>query len=98
MDEGLDERLRRMREAAGMSLTELAKATKISVSMLSRLESGDRGNLTVHRAVAICDVLGISLDEFAGRTTVKPDRRRRAALARARKLADQLQATLKEID
>ncbi|GAA0949073.1 XRE family transcriptional regulator [Nonomuraea longicatena] len=56
-------RLRRAREKKGVSLAELARATGISVSTLSRLESAQR-KPSLELLLPIIATLGISLDEI----------------------------------
>jgi transcriptional regulator with XRE-family HTH domain len=56
-------RLRRAREKKGLSLAELARATGISVSTLSRLESAQR-KPSLELLLPIIATLGISLDEI----------------------------------
>jgi transcriptional regulator with XRE-family HTH domain len=98
MDEPLGFRLRRLREARRMSLDKLAVASGVSKSMLSKIETGARDSLTLDRAAEICNALDISLDQLAGRHAPNANRKRSAAIVKARKLAEALQRTLAEID
>ncbi len=92
--EKIGDRLRAAREKRGMTMEALSKASRVSQSMLSRLEGGTRDSLTLERAAAICDALGITLDELAGRVQAKTSRRHATDLARAQKLAAELLAAL----
>lgn len=56
-------RLRRAREKKGVSLADLARATGISTSTLSRLESAQR-KPSLELLVPVIAALGISLDEI----------------------------------
>ncbi|WP_338757246.1 XRE family transcriptional regulator [Nocardia vulneris] len=56
-------RLRRARERRGFSLAELARATGLSTSTLSRLESGQR-KPSLELIVPVTVALGIPLDEI----------------------------------
>ena len=58
--------LRVARTKLGLSLTDVARDAKISISMLSRIEAGTRDDLRLSTAVALCRTLGLSLDEIAG--------------------------------
>jgi len=95
--DSLGERLRAARDRRKMTLDQLAVESGVSKSMLSRLEVGTRDSLTLERAAAICDALGISLDDLAGRPRANTNRRQDLALARARKLASDLQAALDKL-
>lgn len=57
--------VRTARLGKGMSLADLADATGLSAAFLSRLERGERRELTLSNAIAICDVLDLSLDRVA---------------------------------
>jgi transcriptional regulator with XRE-family HTH domain len=55
----LSNRVRELRERAGMTLVELATEAGITAPMLSRLERGERA-LTDHTMAAIAKALGVS--------------------------------------
>jgi len=55
--------VRAARQAARISLTELAKRTDINISALSRVETGLRG-LEFVEAIALAKELHVSLDHF----------------------------------
>jgi transcriptional regulator with XRE-family HTH domain len=59
--------IRKLRLKKGMTLRELADGTGLSVGFLSRLERGERDELSLSSAVAVCDTLAISLDQLVGR-------------------------------
>ena len=62
------ERIRRLREARGMSQRQLALATKLPQSLLSQVENGVRRGNTMQLGVArrIAFALNVSLDALAG--------------------------------
>ena len=64
--ETMGERLKRLREAAGMSQPQLADAAGVPVGTLRQWEQ-DRRFPSWEGAVALADGLGVSLDELAGR-------------------------------
>ncbi|WP_433075790.1 helix-turn-helix domain-containing protein [Dactylosporangium sp. CA-052675] len=65
MDDHVGPRLRRLREQRGVTLTALAADTGISVSTLSRLESGGR-RPTLELLVPLARAHGVTLDHLAG--------------------------------
>ncbi|MBF6411776.1 helix-turn-helix domain-containing protein [Nocardia cyriacigeorgica] len=79
-------RLRRAREKKGVSLAELARATGISTSTLSRLESAQR-KPSLELLLPITAALGVPLDEIvASPRIVDPVRPRQAQTAAGRVL------------
>ena len=60
-------RLRAARRARPLTLAEAAGATGISVSTLSRLETGGR-RATLEQLLPLADLYDVSLDELVGRT------------------------------
>jgi transcriptional regulator with XRE-family HTH domain len=64
--ETMGERLKRLRRAAGLSQTGLARAAKISVGNIRQWER-NRRLPSLEGFIALADGLGISLDELAGR-------------------------------
>jgi transcriptional regulator with XRE-family HTH domain len=60
-------RLRAARKARPLTLAEAAAATGISVSTLSRLETGGR-RATLEQLLPLADLYEVSLDELVGRT------------------------------
>lgn len=67
--DGLGTRLRTLRERAGTTLAQLGAATGISVSTLSRLESGQR-RATLELLIPLSREYGVSLDELITLPTV----------------------------
>ncbi|WP_426503827.1 helix-turn-helix domain-containing protein [Dactylosporangium sp. McL0621] len=65
MTEDVGPRLRRLREQRGVTLTALSADTGISVSTLSRLESGGR-RPTLELLVPLARAHGVTLDYLAG--------------------------------
>ncbi len=63
--DGVPERLRRVRATSGRTLAELAERTGVSVSTLSRLESGLR-RPTLDLLLRLAAVYGASLDDLVG--------------------------------
>ncbi|QOR70981.1 helix-turn-helix domain-containing protein [Ruania alkalisoli] len=61
--EGIGTRLRALRTERDITLTELARTTDISVSTLSRLESGSR-KPTLELLLPLARAYGVSLDEL----------------------------------
>ena len=60
-------RLKRMREAAGLTQYALAKASGVSTASLSRIEAGKR-SLTVKTLARLATALHASLGDFDGCT------------------------------
>jgi XRE family transcriptional regulator of biofilm formation len=61
----LERRLRRLREARGLSQTELAARAGVARSLVTNLERGIRDNTSLVNATKLADALGISLDLLA---------------------------------
>lgn len=57
--------IRKARLSQRRSLADIAEATGLSATFLSRLERGERRELTLSNAAAICDALGLPLDRLA---------------------------------
>ncbi|WP_432562471.1 helix-turn-helix domain-containing protein [Kineococcus sp. SYSU DK003] len=70
---GVGPRLRRLRTDAGHTLAEVGSATGISVSTLSRLESGGR-RATLELLLPLAEHYGVGLDDLV-RPARKPGRR-----------------------
>jgi transcriptional regulator with XRE-family HTH domain len=66
----MGERFKRLREAAGMSQSQLARAAGMPVRTLQQWEQGRRTPL-FDAAVRVADALQVSLDDLAGRETPK---------------------------
>ncbi len=62
----LGERLKRLRELAGISQGELARRAGINRPTISQLESGQIKNITVETAKRLAKALEISLDMLVG--------------------------------
>jgi transcriptional regulator with XRE-family HTH domain len=62
-------RLRQLRELAGLSQNALARRAKVPQSVIWALEAGQQKSVSLEAAVRIADVLGVSLDFLAGRST-----------------------------
>ena len=58
--------IKNIRKASGFSQVEVSKATGISQSTLSWIES-DQGVPNIQQCVKLADFYGISLDELVGR-------------------------------
>jgi transcriptional regulator with XRE-family HTH domain len=67
----LGPRLRALRQARGTTLTQLSATTGISVSTLSRLESGQR-EPTLKHLLPLATAHGVPLDELVGTQTGDP--------------------------
>jgi transcriptional regulator with XRE-family HTH domain len=59
-------RLKRLREAAGLTQAKLAEAARVPVGTLRNWEASRRTPL-FDAAVRLADALGVTLDELAGR-------------------------------
>ncbi len=57
------EKLRKLREAAGLTQTDLAKAVGVTIQFISRAESG-RKELSLSVAAAVARELGCKVDDF----------------------------------
>jgi len=97
MKDTLGSRLRAARDAKGLTLDELAAESGVSKAMISRVEGGAR-SLTLDTASALCDVLGLSLDALAGRQPPAGGKKRTAAIAKVRRLADELREQIERLD
>lgn len=62
----LGKRMIRYRQAAGMSIGELSKKSKISKSAISLYENNKRSP-RIEKLMSIADALDLSLDELVGR-------------------------------
>lgn len=81
-DPGIGGRIRAFRRRRGRTLAELAAATGISASTLSRLESGGR-RATLELLVPVARELGTGLDALAGTAPPADPRVSRRPLVRA---------------
>lgn len=61
------EKIRAARRHRGLSLRGLAEAAGVNPSFVSRLENGEIHDMSLTRAVAFCDILGLSLEQLVGR-------------------------------
>ena len=69
----MGEAMRAARKAAGLSQTQLAERSGTNQSIIAHWELGyTMPNLS--SAINVCDVLGISIDEYIGRTPRKKER------------------------
>ena len=62
----LGARLKELCEKKGISYGELAEKTGCSKRSIMRLAMGAPVSVSVFRMMSICDVLGVTLDEFFG--------------------------------
>src|SRR5262245_17164954 len=62
---GLGERLRRLREARGLSGADLSRMSGLSPALINKIERGDRAPLLT-RAVALAHALGVGLADLVG--------------------------------
>lgn len=56
--------LKRLRESKGLSLRDVAAKTGVSISLISRVENGHLGDTNFGAVKAICDALGITLNDL----------------------------------
>jgi transcriptional regulator with XRE-family HTH domain len=66
------DRLKELREAAGISMYELAKRSNVSAASLSRYEEGDR-DPQWQTVVKLARALGVSVSEFDASEDVDPE-------------------------
>lgn len=66
----MHKRMRMFRLRANMTLNELSKRSGVSTSTIQHWEQGS-GFTTIVNIVSVCDVLGISIDEYIGRAIPK---------------------------
>lgn len=66
----ISENLKRIREAKGMSQSELSRASGISQSMIAQVERGTKV-LTLITAKILVDALGCKLDDLTSDTSQK---------------------------
>lgn len=66
---GLGERLRAIRKNRGLTLTQLAKRSKVSKAYLSQLENEQFSNPSSEIIVRLCNMLGVSVDRILGLET-----------------------------
>lgn len=62
----LGDRLKLWREKKGWGLRELARQSGVDVSLISRIESGDRQTISLDAAMKLAMALGVSLDYLSG--------------------------------
>jgi transcriptional regulator with XRE-family HTH domain len=62
----LGDRVQLWRAKKGWGLRELARNSGVDVSLISRLESGDRQTISLDAAMKLARALGISLDYLSG--------------------------------
>jgi len=62
----LGDRVQLWRAKKGWGLRELARHSGVDVSLISRLESGDRQTISLDAAMKLARALGISLDYLSG--------------------------------
>jgi transcriptional regulator with XRE-family HTH domain len=67
-DETLGQRIRRLREACGLTQVAFARLLSASTNAINLLEQDRISNPHWQRLVAIADIVGVSLDYLAGRT------------------------------
>jgi transcriptional regulator with XRE-family HTH domain len=78
-NETLGQRIRRLREAKGITQAALARRLEASTNAINLLEQDRISDPHWQRLVAIAEFLEVSLDFLAGRTDdPRPPRRRRA--------------------
>lgn len=59
------QRMRKLRQEAGLSIVELANLSTVSHVTITRLEL-DRGSPNLETIILLADVLGLSIDEYVG--------------------------------
>lgn len=61
------DRLKSCRQSKRLTLRELAKLATVDAGWISRLESGERQNISLLAAVRLANALHVSLDYLSGR-------------------------------
>lgn len=59
------QRMRKLRQEAGLNIVELANLSTVSHVTISRLEL-DQGSPNLETIILLADVLGLSIDEYVG--------------------------------
>ena len=59
-------KIRRAKDASGMTLEELSNESGVSFSAVSRLYAGTQVDPRLYNSAALCKTLGLSLDELFG--------------------------------
>jgi len=70
--------IKKLRENAGISLTELANASSLSLAYISKLEGGEYKNLKLTTSKSLADGLGLSLRDFLGEIDILTEHRKPA--------------------
>ena len=79
MTERLGDRIRKAREAYGMSQAELARRIHVSKNTMNLIETSKTSDPAASKVKAVADVLGVSTDYLLGRDEAKRPRPRKAA-------------------
>lgn len=61
---GLSSGIKKLREDAGLTATDLAEKSSLSQAYISKLESGQNENLTLKTSKLLAEALGLSLRNF----------------------------------
>ena len=64
---GFSDRLRKLRNARGLTQTDLAQRTNISQKAISHYEQDIRQNIRALNLIKLADALGVSVDCLLGR-------------------------------
>ena len=64
-------KIRRAKDASGMTLEELSNESGVSFSAVSRLYAGTQADPRLYNSAALCKTLGLSLDELFGLENAK---------------------------
>jgi transcriptional regulator with XRE-family HTH domain len=64
--ESLGQRLKRLREAAGLSQQDLAVRAGLSVSVVSQIEQGRKTDPRMTTVLFLAEALGVDVQELAG--------------------------------
>lgn len=70
--DGLGQRVRQARVAAGLRQEDVAKKTKLSRTSVTNIEASRRGNLPVATLVRLADALGVSASALLGEAEMPP--------------------------
>ena len=76
----LSSKIARLRKDADISLNELARRSRLSVSYISKLESGEYENLKLTTSRSLADGFGMSLHDFLERMDLLEEKRPSAGM------------------
>ena len=91
----LGERIHKFRLQRGWTLRVLAKLSRVDHAWISRVETGERSNISLEAAMRVAQALGVSLDYLAGLTFDPTPRPRRPRLVDGQEVTNDHAAVLR---